>query len=150
MRMLIQKVTEASVTIEGKLKSAIGKGLLVLVGVEDRDTDADIDWLAGKLVNIRIFDDENGVMNKSVIDEDGEILVVSQFTLQAQTKKGNRPSYIKASKPEFAKPMYEKFCAKVSELLGKEVQTGQFQAYMEVKLINDGPTTIWIDSQNRE
>ncbi len=150
MRMLIQKVTEASVTIEGKLKSAIGKGLLVLVGVEDRDTDADIDWLAGKLVNIRIFDDENGVMNKSVIDEDGEILVVSQFTLQAQTKKGNRPSYIKASKPEFAKPMYEKFCSKVSELLGKEVQTGQFQAYMEVKLINDGPTTIWIDSQNRE
>ncbi len=150
MRMLIQKVTEASVTIEGKLKSAISKGLLVLVGVEDRDTEADIDWLASKLVNIRIFDDENGVMNKSVIDEDGEILVVSQFTLQAQTKKGNRPSYIKASKPEFAKPMYEKFCVKVSELLGKEVKTGQFQAYMEVKLINDGPTTIWIDSQNRE
>ncbi len=150
MRMLIQKVTEASVTIEGKLKSAISKGLLVLVGVEDRDTEADIDWLASKLVNIRIFDDENGVMNKSVIDEDGEILVVSQFTLQAQTKKGNRPSYIKASKPEFAKPMYEKFCGKVSELLGKEVKTGQFQAYMEVKLINDGPTTIWIDSQNRE
>jgi D-aminoacyl-tRNA deacylase len=150
MRMLIQKVTEASVTIEGKLKSAIGKGLLVLVGVEDRDTEADIDWLAGKLVNIRIFDDENGVMNKSVMDENGEILVVSQFTLQAQTKKGNRPSYIKASKPEFAKPMYEKFCAKVSELLGKEVKTGQFQAYMEVKLVNDGPTTIWIDSQNRE
>lgn len=150
MRMLIQKVTEASVTIEGKLKSAIGKGLLVLVGVEDRDTEADIDWLAGKLVNIRIFDDENGVMNKSVMDENGEILVVSQFTLQAQTKKGNRPSYIKASKPEFAKPMYEKFCAKVSELLGKEVKTGQFQAYMEVKLGNDGPTTIWIDSQNRE
>lgn len=148
--MLIQKVTEASVTIEGKLKSAIGKGLLVLVGVEDRDTEADIDWLAGKLVNIRIFDDENGVMNKSVMDENGEILVVSQFTLQAQTKKGNRPSYIKASKPEFAKPMYEKFCAKVSELLGKEVKTGQFQAYMEVKLVNDGPTTIWIDSQNRE
>lgn len=150
MRMLIQKVTEASVTIEGKLKSAISKGLLVLVGVEDRDTEADIDWLASKLVNIRIFDDENGVMNKSVIDEDGEILVVSQFTLQALTKKGNRPSYIKASKPEFAKPMYEKFCVKVSELLGKEVKTGQFQAYMEVKLINDGPTTIWIDSQNRE
>lgn len=148
--MLIQKVTEASVTIEGKLKSAISKGLLVLVGVEDRDTEADIDWLACKLVNIRIFDDENGVMNKSVIDEDGEILVVSQFTLQAQTKKGNRPSYIKASKPEFAKPMYEKFCVKVSELLGKEVKTGLFQAYMEVKLINDGPTTIWIDSQNRE
>ncbi len=148
--MLIQKVTEASVTIEGKLKSAISKGLLVLVGVEDRDTEADIDWLASKLVNIRIFDDENGVMNKSVIDEDGEILVVSQFTLQAQTKKGNRPSYIKASKPEFAKPMYEKFCVKVSELLGKEVKTGLFQAYMEVKLINDGPTTIWIDSQNRE
>ncbi len=150
MRMLIQKVTEASVTIEGKTKSAIGKGLLVLIGVEDRDTEADIDWLAGKLVNIRIFDDENGVMNKSVIDENGEILIVSQFTLQAQTKKGNRPSYIKASKPEFAKPMYEKFCTKVSELLGKDVKTGQFQSYMEVKLINDGPTTIWIDSQNRE
>lgn len=150
MRMLIQKVTEASVTIEGKTKSTIGKGLLVLIGVEDRDTEADIDWLAGKLVNIRIFDDENGVMNKSVIDENGEILIVSQFTLQAQTKKGNRPSYIKASKPEFAKPMYEKFCTKVSELLGKDVKTGQFQAYMEVKLINDGPTTIWIDSQNRE
>lgn len=148
--MLIQKVTEASVTIEGKTKSTIGKGLLVLIGVEDRDTEADIDWLAGKLVNIRIFDDENGVMNKSVIDENGEILIVSQFTLQAQTKKGNRPSYIKASKPEFAKPMYEKFCTKVSELLGKDVKTGQFQAYMEVKLINDGPTTIWIDSQNRE
>ncbi len=150
MRMLIQKVTEASVTIEGKTKSAIGKGLLVLIGVEDRDTEADIDWLAGKLVNIRIFDDENGVMNKSVIDENGEILIVSQFTLQAQTKKGNRPSYIKASKPEFAKPMYEKFCTKVSKLLGKDVKTGQFQSYMEVKLINDGPTTIWIDSQNRE
>ncbi len=150
MRMLIQKVTEAFVTIEGKTKSAIGKGLLVLIGVEDRDTEADIDWLAGKLVNIRIFDDENGVMNKSVIDENGEILIVSQFTLQAQTKNGNRPSYIKASKPEFAKPMYEKFCTKVSKLLGKDVKTGQFQAYMEVKLINDGPTTIWIDSQNRE
>ena len=150
MRNVIQKVTHASVTIEGKIKSEIKKGLLVFVGIEDRDKDDDIDWLANKIVNIRIFEDENGVMNKSVIDMDGEILVVSQFTLHALTKKGNRPSYIKASKPDFAIPMYEKFCKKVSENLGKEVKTGVFGADMKVELLNDGPTTIWIDSQNRE
>lgn len=150
MRIVIQKVTHASVTIEGKIKSEIKKGLLVFVGIEDRDKDDDIDWLANKIVNIRIFEDENGVMNKSVIDMDGEILVVSQFTLHALTKKGNRPSYIKASKPDFAIPMYEKFCRKVSEILGKEVKTGVFGADMKVELLNDGPTTIWIDSQNRE
>lgn len=150
MRIVIQKVTHASVTIEGKIKSEIKKGLLVFVGIEDRDKDDDIDWLANKIVNIRIFEDENGVMNKSVIDMDGEILVVSQFTLHALTKKGNRPSYIKASKPDFAIPMYEKFCKKVSENLGKEVKTGIFGADMKVELLNDGPTTIWIDSQNRE
>lgn len=150
MRIVIQKVTHASVTIEGKIKSEIKKGLLVFVGIEDRDKDDDIDWLANKIVNIRIFEDENGVMNKSVIDMDGEILVVSQFTLHALTKKGNRPSYIKASKPDFAIPMYEKFCSKVSNILGKEVKTGEFGADMKVELLNDGPTTIWIDSQNRE
>lgn len=150
MRIVIQKVTHASVTIEGKIKSEIKKGLLVFVGIEDRDKDDDIDWLANKIVNIRIFEDENGVMNKSVIDMDGEILVVSQFTLHALTKKGNRPSYIKASKPDFAIPMYEKFCNKISENLGKEVKTGVFGADMKVELLNDGPTTIWIDSQNRE
>lgn len=150
MRIVIQKVTHASVTIENKIKSEIKKGLLVFVGIEDRDKDDDIDWLANKIVNIRIFEDENGVMNKSVIDMDGEILVVSQFTLHALTKKGNRPSYIKASKPDFAIPMYEKFCRKVSENLGKEVKTGVFGADMKVELLNDGPTTIWIDSQNRE
>lgn len=150
MRVLIQKVTHASVTIDGKIKSEIKKGLLIFVGVEDRDTDEDIKWLSGKIVNIRIFEDENGVMNRSVIDENGEILVVSQFTLQASTKKGNRPSYIKASKPDFAIPMYEKFCKQVSADLGKEIGTGEFGADMKVELLNDGPTTIWIDSQNKE
>ena len=150
MRILIQKVTEASVTIDSKLKSSIGKGLLVFVGIEDRDTDEDIEWLSGKIVNIRIFEDENGVMNKSVLDVGGEILVVSQFTLQAMTKKGNRPSYIKASKPDFAIPMYEKFCKRVSQDLGKEIGTGEFGADMKIRLLNDGPTTIWIDSKNKE
>ena len=150
MRLVIQRVTHASVTIEGVLKSKIGSGLLILVGIEDADTDADINWLAQKVVNLRIFDDENGVMNKSVTDINGEILIVSQFTLHAMTAKGNRPSYIRASKPDFAIPMYEKFCAKVSELLGKEVGTGQFGADMKVELLNDGPVTILIDSQRRE
>lgn len=150
MRLVIQRVTHASVTIEGVLKSKIGKGLLILVGIEDADTDTDVNWLAQKVVNLRIFDDENGVMNRSVIDIDGEILIVSQFTLHAMTAKGNRPSYIRASKPDFAIPMYEKFCAKVSELLGKEVGTGQFGADMKVELLNDGPVTILIDSQRRE
>ena len=150
MRLVIQRVAHASVTIEGALKSKIGSGLLILVGIEDADTDADINWLAQKVVNLRIFDDENGVMNRSVMDVDGEILIVSQFTLHAMTAKGNRPSYIGASKPDFAIPMYEKFCAKVSELLGKEVGTGQFGADMKVELLNDGPVTILIDSQRRE
>ena len=150
MRLVIQRVTHASVTIEGALKSKIGSGLLILVGIEDADSDADINWLAQKVVNLRIFDDENGVMNRSVIDIEGEILIVSQFTLHAMTAKGNRPSYIRASKPDFAIPMYEKFCAKVSELLGKEVGTGQFGADMKVELLNDGPVTILIDSQRRE
>ena len=150
MRLVIQRVTHASVTIEGVLKSKIGSGLLILVGIEDADTDADINWLAQKVVNLRIFDDENGVMNRSVADVNGEILIVSQFTLHAMTAKGNRPSYIRASKPDFAIPMYEKFCTKVSELLGKEVGTGQFGADMKVELLNDGPVTILIDSQKRE
>lgn len=150
MRLVIQRVAHASVTIEGALKSKIGSGLLILVGIEDADTDADINWLAQKVVNLRIFDDENGVMNKSVTDINGEILIVSQFTLHAMTAKGNRPSYIRASKPDFAIPMYEKFCAKVSELLSKEVGTGRFGADMKVELLNDGPVTILIDSQRRE
>lgn len=150
MRLVIQRVTHASVTIEGALKSKIGSGLLILVGIEDADSDADINWLAQKVVNLRIFDDENGVMNRSVMDVEGEILIVSQFTLHAMTAKGNRPSYIRASKPDFAIPMYEKFCAKVSELLGKEVGTGQFGADMKVELLNDGPVTILIDSQRKE
>ena len=150
MRLVIQRVTHASVTIEGALKSKIGSGLMILVGIEDADSDADINWLAQKVVNLRIFDDENGVMNRSVMDVEGEILIVSQFTLHAMTAKGNRPSYIRASKPDFAIPMYEKFCAKVSELLGKEVGTGQFGADMKVELLNDGPVTILIDSQRRE
>ena len=150
MRTVIQRVKYASVTIDGNLKSKIGKGLLILVGIEDRDTQEDIDWLCKKICALRIFDDENGVMNRSVTDIDGEILVVSQFTLHASTKKGNRPSYIKASKPDFASPMYEKFCDEMSINLGKQVQTGTFGADMKVKLLNDGPVTILIDSQNKE
>ena len=151
MRILIQRVQQASVTIEGNVKSSIGKGLLILVGIEDSDTDEDIEWLCGKVVRLRIFDDANGVMNLSIADVDGgDILVVSQFTLHASTKKGNRPSYIRASKPDFAIPMYEKFCTKVTELLGKQVGTGEFGADMKVDLLNDGPVTILIDSQRRE
>ena len=150
MRVVIQRVIHASVTIEEKIKSKIGNGLLVFVGIEDRDTNEDIEWLAGKIVNLRIFNDENGVMNKSVIEIGGEILVVSQFTLHAMTKKGNRPSYIKASKPEVAIPIYEKFCKEIENLLGKEVGTGEFGSDMKVELLNDGPVTIWIDSKNRE
>ena len=150
MRTVTQRVQHASVTIDGQLKSKIGKGLLVLVGIEDRDTKEDIEWLAKKLTNLRIFDDEDGVMNRSILDIDGEILVVSQFTLQASTKKGNRPSYLKASKPDFAIPMYEAFCATVSSHLGKPVQTGTFGADMKIELLNDGPVTILIDTQNKE
>lgn len=150
MRVVIQRVQHASVTIDGYLKSKIGKGLLILVGIEDRDTQEDIEWLCKKIAHLRIFDDENGVMNKSVVEVDGEILVVSQFTLHASTKKGNRPSYLKASKPEYAIPMYESFCSEMGLQLGKEVQTGTFGADMKVELLNDGPVTILIDTQNKE
>ena len=150
MRTVTQRVQHASVTIDGQIKSKIGEGLLVLVGIEDRDTTNDIEWMAKKLVNLRIFNDENGVMNRSVIEIGGDILVVSQFTLQASTKKGNRPSYLKASKPDVAIPMYEAFCAEVGLQLGKPVLTGTFGADMKVELLNDGPVTILIDSQNKE
>lgn len=150
MRIVIQRVTEASVTVEEKITGSIGKGLLVLVGIEEVDTKQDIDWLSGKLVNLRIFEDEQGVMNKSVLDIDGEVLIVSQFTLHASTKKGNRPSYIRAAKPDFAIPLYEQFIAQVTGDLNKKVQTGQFGAAMKVALLNDGPVTICIDSQNKE
>ncbi|MBR5297561.1 MAG: D-tyrosyl-tRNA(Tyr) deacylase [Parabacteroides sp.] len=150
MRTLIQRVQHASVTIDGEIKSQIGNGMLVLVGIEDRDTQEDIEWLTKKIANLRIFDDENGVMNRSVIDVAGEVLVVSQFTLHASTKKGNRPSYIHASKPDIAIPMYEAFCTEMGLQIGKEVQTGTFGADMKVELLNDGPVTIWIDSQNKE
>ena len=150
MRVVIQRTAHASVTINGHCKASIGRGLLVLVGIEETDGQEDIDWLCKKIVNLRIFDDENGVMNRSVVETEGEVMVVSQFTLHASTKKGNRPSYIHASKPDIAIPMYEAFCAKMGLQIGKEVQTGTFGADMKVELVNDGPVTIWIDSQNKE
>jgi len=150
MRALIQKVSEASVTVENEKIANIGHGLLVLLGIEDADTNEDINWLCNKIVQLRIFDDENGVMNRSVLDENGEIIVVSQFTLHAKTKKGNRPSYIHASKPDYAVPMYEQFVEHLSIKLGKDVQTGQFGMHMDVALVNDGPVTIWIDTKNKE
>src|SRR5258708_38918451 len=149
MIAVIQRVSEASVTIEGKVKSAIGKGLLVLLGIEDADNLEDIEWLAGKIVNLRIFNDLDGVMNVSVKDEGGDIIVVSQFTLHASTKKGNRPSYIKASKPEIAVPLYEKFVKVISEVLGKPVQTGEFGADMKVNLLKNGPVTIIIATKTK-
>ena len=150
MRVVIQRVSEASVKIEGEPVSAIKKGILILVGIEDSDLPEDIDWLATKITQLRIFDDENGVMNLSVKDIDGEILIVSQFTLHASTKKGNRPSYIRASKPDFAIPMYEKFIQKTEELLGKKAGTGKFGAMMDVALVNDGPVTIIIDTKQKD
>ncbi len=150
MRVVLQRVSKASVTIEGEIVAETGHGLLILVGIEDDDTLEDIDWLAAKIIQLRIFDDENGVMNLSVKDVDGEILIVSQFTLHASTKKGNRPSYIRASKPGFAIPMYEKFIQKTEEILGKKVGTGRFGAMMEVALVNDGPVTIIIDSKQKD
>lgn len=150
MRTVIQRVQHCSVIIDGQLKSNIGNGMLVLVGIEDRDTQEDIEWLCKKIANLRIFDDENGVMNRSVIDTGGEVMVVSQFTLHASTKKGNRPSYIHASKPDFAIPMYESFCAEMGLQIGKNVATGEFGADMKIELLNDGPVTILIDSQNKE
>ena len=149
MKVVIQRVTRASVTIGQQLFSSIGKGILVLVGIQSDDTDEDINWLASKIVNLRIFDDENGIMNKSILDSDGEILAVSQFTLMARTKKGNRPSYIDAAPPAISIPLYEKFVATLSQELHKEVQTGQFGANMQVELLNDGPVTIIIDSKNK-
>lgn len=150
MKVVIQRVSQASVTIDSKIVADIQKGLLVLVGIEDADTQEDVNWLVGKIVNIRIFDDANHVMNLSVKDIDGDIIVVSQFTLHASTKKGNRPSYIKASKPEIAIPLYENFVLQLEKELGKKVQTGIFGADMKVLLLNDGPVTIVIDSKNKE
>jgi len=150
MRIVIQKVLQASVTVEEKQVSCIGNGLLVLLGIEDADTDEDIDWLVKKMLQLRIFDDENGVMNLSVQDIGGDVLIVSQFTLHASTKKGNRPSYIRASKPDFAIPMYEKFVQKTEQILGKKAGTGVFGAMMKVELINNGPVTIIIDTKEKE
>lgn len=150
MRLLIQRVNEASVTIENKIKGAIKQGLLIFIGIIKEDSKDDIEYLVNKTVNLRIFDDENGVMNKSVMEIGGEVLVVSQFTLHASTKKGNRPSYIRAAKPDISIPLYEEFCNSLSKQLNKELQTGEFGADMKVKLINDGPVTIAIDSKNRE
>lgn len=150
MRIVIQRVKRASVTINGQLHSEIGGGLLVLVGITHADTPDDVKWLAQKTVNLRIFDDENGVMNRSIIDAGGNVLAVSQFTLHASTKKGNRPSYIHAAGHDLAVPLYEAYCAEVGKLLGREVKTGVFGAEMQVALVNDGPVTIIIDSHHKE
>ncbi|MBE6221345.1 MAG: D-tyrosyl-tRNA(Tyr) deacylase [Alistipes sp.] len=150
MRLLIQRVKCASVNIAGEEFSKIGKGLLVLVGIEEADSQEDIDWLTGKLCRLRIFDDEQGVMNLDVQQVGGDVMVVSQFTLHASTKKGNRPSYFKAAAEAISRPMYERFVESVKSALGKDVATGSFGADMQVELINDGPVTIWIDSKNRE
>ena len=150
MRVVIQRVTNASVTVEAKVVAEIQKGLLVFVGIEEADSQEDLDWLVTKITQLRIFNDENEVMNLSVQDIDGDVLVVSQFTLHAATKKGNRPSYIKAAKPDFAIPMYERFVKALESKLGKKVPTGIFGADMKVLLLNDGPVTIQIDSKNKE
>lgn len=150
MRVVIQRVSEASVTIDNNIRSSIGKGLLVLAGIEDTDSREDIEWLSAKIVQLRIFNDEAGVMNLSLRDAGGELLLVSQFTLHASTKKGNRPSYIRASKPPVAVPLYEQFIAQLETELGKPIGTGEFGADMKVALINDGPVTIIIDSKNKE
>lgn len=150
MRVLIQRVSRASVTIEGRVKSAIGQGLLLLVGIENEDSDEDIEWLIKKVVQLRVFNDEAGLMNLSVGDVGGDLLVVSQFTLHASTKKGNRPSYIRAARPEFAVLMYERFVAALAAASGKPVGTGEFGADMKVELLNDGPVTIWLDSKSKE
>lgn len=150
MRIVLQRVSEASVTVEDIVTGAIGQGLLVLVGIEDADTEEDIQWLTNKIVNLRIFNDAAGVMNLGIKEVDGDILLVSQFTLHANTKKGNRPSYIKASKPAIAIPMYEKMIRQLETDLGKKIQTGIFGADMKIRLLNDGPVTIIIDSKNKE
>ena len=150
MRILIQRVNQASVEIDQKITAEIKAGLLILVGIENADTVEDSEWLARKAIGVRIFDDENGVMNRSVVEVGGEVLVVSQFTLHAMTKKGNRPSYIRAANHEIAVPLYENFCQLLTEKLGKKVQTGTFAADMKVALVNNGPVTIWIDSKSKE
>ena len=150
MRAVIQRVSNASVSIGGQQKSAIGHGLLILLGVEDRDTDEDLAWLVKKISNLRIFDDDNGVMNCSILDVQGEALVVSQFTLYASYKKGNRPSWFRAGSHEVSIPMYNSFCKQLGETIGKPVGTGEFGANMQVSLINDGPVTICIDTKNKE
>ena len=149
MKVVIQRVTQASVTIEGKVKGQIGNGLLVLCGFVDDDTDDDLQWTAAKIAGLRIFNDQNGVMNLALHDVGGDILAVSQFTLHAMTKKGNRPSYIMAAKPDVARPLYEKFVQKLHEITGRDIQTGEFGADMKVSLLNDGPVTIIIDSKNK-
>lgn len=150
MRVVIQRVAHASVTIEGAVKSKIEKGYLVLVGIEEADKEEDIQWLSRKIVGLRVFDDENGVMNKSINDIDGEIMVISQFTLWASYKKGNRPSYLRAGSHAVTVPLYERFCTVLSETLGKPVATGEFGADMKVELLNDGPVTICMDTKNKE
>ncbi|MGM9779570.1 MAG: D-aminoacyl-tRNA deacylase [Prevotella sp.] len=150
MRIVIQRVSHASVTIEGNVKSAIQKGYLILLGICEEDKSEDIDWLVRKVIGLRVFDDENGVMNRSIMDVDGEILVISQFTLFASYKKGNRPSWLRAAKHEVSIPLYNEFCSKLSEALGKQVGTGEFGADMKVELVNDGPVTICMDTKNKE
>lgn len=150
MRAVIQKVTRASLSIDSEIYSQIEEGLMVLLGIEDADTKEDIEWLADKIRKLRIFEDENGVMNLSVEDVKGEMMIVSQFTLHASTKKGNRPTYIRASKPEFSKPMYESFVARTREVFAGKVATGVFGADMQIELVNNGPTTIIIDTKNKE
>ena len=150
MRIVIQRVAHASVTIDDKTESQIGKGLLILLGIENTDCQEDADWLVKKVLGLRIFDDENGVMNRSIIDVGGEILIVSQFTLYASYKKGNRPSWLRAARHEISVPLYENFCRKMSVALGKEVGTGEFGANMKVELLNDGPVTICMDTKNKE
>ena len=150
MRVLIQRVRQASVKVDEKITGEIKQGFLLLVGFENADTDEDLTWTANKISALRIFDDENGVMNKSILEVDGEILCVSQFTLFAMTKKGNRPSYFKAAKGEISEPLYNQFCEKLKTLINKEIQKGIFGADMKVSLINDGPVTIWMDSKNKE
>ena len=150
MRTVIQRVHHASVTIDGTVKSSIGNGLLLLLGVEDSDTSEDVDWLVRKVAALRVFDDDNGVMNRSILDVQGEALVVSQFTLYASYKKGNRPSWFRAASHEISVPLYEEFCSKLSEALGKPVGTGEFGADMKVELLNDGPVTICMDTKNKD
>ena len=150
MRTVIQRVQHASVTIDGTVKSSIGKGYLLLLGVEESDTSEDVDWLIRKVAALRVVDDENGVMNRSILDVQGEALVVSQFTLYASYKKGNRPSWFRAASHEISVPLYEEFCSKLSEALGKPVGTGEFGADMKVELLNDGPVTICMDTKNKE